>query len=106
MNRLLQIIVLLIVSLSFQNKPPVTRAQLIDAAVSDRLEKSRRGFAGRCDRDALEQAVIYADSIIVERAFLERDTSGRPPRPARPTRPEPLRPRDSFAVEPILKDSL
>lgn len=106
MLRSLLLLVVTLTAWSFQEPPEKTRAQLVEEEIERRLEKSRGGFEERCRRDVLERATVVADSLMLERAYLLRDTTGRPARPNRPVKPEAMRPRDSFAVKPILVDTL
>ena len=86
----------------FQEPPAKTRARLVEEELTRQLTSRRRRFEAKCRERVLEAAVIVADSIILERAYDTRDTTGRPPRPIRPLRPEALRPRDSANVAPLL----
>lgn len=90
--------------------------KVIEEKVQERLTTYRNVVDKRCLTTALNYAGGIADSVILERAKLMRDTSGRPIRPPRPGDPEwqalkdslPLRPLfDSlFRVEVIRMDSL
>ena len=106
MPRSLLLLVITFTTWSFQEPPVKSRTQLVEEEVERRLEKSRRNFEARCRGDILERATVVADSLMLERAYLLRDTTGRPVRPDRPVKPAAMRPRDSFAVRPILVDTL
>lgn len=95
--------------------------QVIEEKVQERLDNYRSVVDKRCRTTALNYAGGIADSIILERAKLLRDTSGRPIRPPRPGDPEwqslkdslPLRPLfdsifplDTMRMDSLLQDSL
>ncbi|MCB0639024.1 MAG: hypothetical protein KDC54_20485 [Lewinella sp.] len=80
--------------------------QVIEDNVEERLAAFRAVLEDRCREQAVEEAGLLADSIILERARLNRDTTGRPPRPHRPDMPELLTIDDSvFQLRPLF-DSL
>lgn len=95
-------VLFLIVCWGFQEIPTKTRAQLVEEEVARQLTSRRARFEQKCREDVLLAAAVVADSIILERAYETRDTTGRPPRPNRPVRPDALRPRDSADVAPLL----
>ena len=87
-----------------QPAPRQTKAELIEETIAARTADYLASYRRRCRQDALDLAEAAVDSILLARAFGDRDTTGRPPRPIKPDRPEPLRPRDSIGwVAPILE---
>ena len=84
--------------------PRPTKAQLIEAQIEERLTKYTRTYRQRCYKDALAEAEIRVDSILLARAFGTRDTTGRPPKPIKPERPVLLTPKDSLNwVAPLVE---
>ena len=84
--------------------PRMTKAELIEQTINDRMTDYVQSYQGRCRRDALTLANAQVDSILLARAFGDRDTTGRPPKPLKPERPEPMRPGDSLGwVKPIVQ---
>ncbi|MDV7396231.1 hypothetical protein RZS08_32860, partial [Arthrospira platensis SPKY1] len=57
----------------------------------------------RCYEQALEEASLLADSILIEEARLERDTIGKPPIPPKPEKPEIKSLLDSLPIGPLVR---
>ena len=84
--------------------PRMTKAALVAQTIDERMADYVDSYARRCRREALEAAEVRVDSILLARAFGDRDTTGRPPRTAKPERPPLLRPSDSIGwVKPIVE---
>ena len=82
----------------------MTKAELIEQTINERMVDYVASYQGRCRREALAEANAQVDSILLARAFGNRDTTGRPPKPLKPERPEPMRPGDSLGwVKPIVQ---
>ena len=84
--------------------PRPTKAQLIEQTIHERMDDYVASYARRCRQEAIELANAQVDSILLARAFGDRDTTGRPPKPVKPDRPAPMRPGDSLGwVKPIVE---
>lgn len=75
--------------------------QVIEDNVQERLDNYRSVVDKRCLTTALDYAGGIADSVILERAKLMRDTTGRPIRPPRPGDPEWKALQDSLPLRPL-----
>lgn len=76
----------------------------VDAEIATQVEARIREFRqvqwDNCRKRAQEEAVRIADSIMLERVLLQRDTSYRPARPTRPDDPDPIIfPADSLRLQ-------
>jgi hypothetical protein len=76
----------------------------VEAAITAQVETRIREFKqvqwDNCRKRAQDEALLIADSIMLERAMLQRDTSYRPARPVRPEDPEPIIfPADSLRLQ-------
>lgn len=76
----------------------------VEAAIAEQVETRIREFKqvqwDNCRKRAQDEALLIADSIMLERALLQRDTSYRPARPVRPEDPEPIVfPADSLRLQ-------
>ena len=96
---------LLCLFFSCESSTKIDIDQVIEEKVQERLETYRRIVEGNCAEKAMTEAGRLADSIILERARLQRDTSQRPYRPFRPEEPELKTLKDSLPLRPLF-DSL
>ena len=95
----------ILLGLAFQEKGPVTKAQLIQERLDSRVQKYRTDAARRCLEDLLEEATTFVDSVLIEEARRRIDTIQKPDKPFKPNRPEAVPGRDSLPVAPLLQDS-
>lgn len=79
---------------------------VIEEKVQERLDEFERIIMQRCRNRALEEAGDLADSIIIERARLQRDTADRPLKPLRPDQPELKSLEDSLELAPLFDTTL
>jgi len=85
-----------------ESKKKLTKADVIDMAVEDKVQVLLTNKRERCRTEALEQAAAIVDSILIARAKASKDTITKPPRPVKPERPEILAPADSTPIRPFL----
>ncbi len=78
----------------------------VQAKVEERLENYRRILEKNCIEKALTEAGNLADSILITRARLQRDTLSKPPKPEKPEKPEIRRPKEDIPLAPLFKDSI
>ena len=87
--------------LSCESATHVDIDAVIEEKVQERLDEFERVIMKRCLDRALEEAGTIADSIIIEQARMQKDTSKRPPRPLRPEQPELKSLEDSLELAPL-----
>jgi hypothetical protein len=84
-------IIFLMAALSFQNKEekaPLTPKQRMDQILDERIKNYRKSFISDCAEDALNDALIYVDSIIRTPGFIFKYDSIVPPTPpSKPSKP-------------------
>ncbi|MEQ8703891.1 MAG: hypothetical protein RIC19_08215 [Phaeodactylibacter sp.] len=79
--------------------------EMIQQEVTERVATYRENRTQRCYQDAVKDAGILADSILLLEARLSRDTASKPPRPTKPERPVVKKMRDSLLkVAPLLSE--
>lgn len=78
----------------------------IQSEVDKRVTEYKNTIYGQCLDRALEKAGLLADSILIVEARLERDTSGRPPKPVKPERPEIKTLIDTLPIKPFFRDTI
>ena len=94
-------------SLGCESANYVDADAVIAEKVEERLTEFKRIIDQRCQDRILDAAGKIADSIIMERARLYKDTLDRPLKPLRPDKPELLALPDSLPLAPLFrKDSL
>lgn len=95
---------LLLAGLSWQCSDDARGRVDVDAAIAEQVETRIREFRqvqwDNCRKRAQDEALLIADSLMLERALLQRDTSYRPARPVRPNDPDPIVfPADSLRLQ-------
>ena len=98
-------IVLLLVACESEEDKQALEDMLIQQELERRLVSYERIFFNNCEQKAIDEATRIADSIMIERARLLKDTLGKPSKPDRPEKPELRTLEDSIPVRPFLKDS-
>ena len=86
--------------LSCESATHVDIDAVIEEKVQERLDEFERVIMKRCLDRALEEAGTIADSIIIEQARMQKDTSKRPPRPLRSGR----LPRDVLSADGLFQE--
>ena len=82
------LILLVLMTSSFQKKPPVTQSELIEQYIDEMLSESEERFWKSCRDGILEDAVNYVDSILYQVGKLSpQDTIQSPGKPVKPNRP-------------------
>jgi len=77
--------------------------KVIAEKVQEQLDEYRKVNDQRCRDRVLTEAGRIADSMIMVRARLMKDTIQRPLRPTRPEKPTVLTLEDSLALKPLIK---
>jgi hypothetical protein len=86
----------------------VTKQDLIQEKVDERIGNYVRLMRQKCEERVLERATTIVDSILIEQAKMRKDSLGKLPKPDRPTAPNIKSSLDSTPVAPLfsLEDSL
>lgn len=86
-----------------QKEAQIDRKTFIQQKVEERLADHRKIRIAACRDRYLQDATKLVDSLLIERARMEKDTIGKPPKPVKPTRPHLLSPLDSTPVKPLFE---
>jgi hypothetical protein len=86
----------------------VTKQDLIQEKVDERIENYLRLMHQKCEERVMERATAIVDSILIEQAKMRKDSMGKLPKPDRPAAPDIKSSVDSTPVAPLfsLEDSL
>lgn len=75
----------------------------VDAAVAEKLDGWLARRAKNCRREAMAEALVRADSLVLDYAREQKLTLERPSRPLRPDEPPLRRPSDTLVLGPFLQ---
>ncbi|MEM6317032.1 MAG: hypothetical protein AAF960_05140 [Bacteroidota bacterium] len=78
----------------------------MDQIIQEKIAAHRQKTIASCAKEALAEALIIADSVMIQLALSRVDTSNRIKRPVKPTRPEIDLPTDTTAIKPLFEDSV
>lgn len=92
---------LLLAVFAFQKKSVITREELIEQTVQERLVEYEAILVKQCLEKAFVKAEALVDSLLIEEARASVDTTGRPGKPLKPEAPQRQLPKDSAAVKPL-----
>ncbi|MEM8525758.1 MAG: hypothetical protein AAGG68_14040 [Bacteroidota bacterium] len=81
------------------------KQQLIAEKVEERVQRLMNNKRIRCREELMENANQRVDSILIARARANKDTIVKPPKPLKPDQPDAFLLEDTFAINPLLKDS-
>lgn len=81
----------------------------VERAIADEVERRlveyKRIRLEDCQKAVMQEASRRADSILIARARLEKDTFMKPPKPLKPEKPTLKQLDDTLELKPILRDS-
>lgn len=97
------LLALLLLLAACESATYVDTDKVIAEKVQEQLDEYRKVNDQRCRDRVLTEAGRIADSVIMVRARLMKDTIQRPLRPTRPEKPTVLTLEDSLALKPLLK---
>ncbi len=97
------LLVLLLLLAACESATYVDTDKVIAEKVQEQLDEYRKVNDQRCRGRVLTEAGRIADSMIMVRARLMKDTIQRPLRPTRPEKPTVLTLEDSLALKPLIK---
>ncbi len=110
MNRLYKNIFLgvsiLLISLSACHDKAGLEQGLIEQTVKEKVANHQKKKKANCRREALAEAVIIADSVMIQLALSKVDTNGQGNRPIKPARPELDLPVDTTPIKPLFEDTI
>lgn len=82
--------------------------EAIQVLITEQVEKNIAAFEAkrfaRCHKEAMEEALIVADSIVIARALAAKDTSNFK-RPIKPRKPTVILPTDNGPVAPLFQEN-
>ena len=90
----------------FQQSNQTQRDSLIQVELEKKIAKYEYSITSRCRNEALKLATVIADSLLIELAKANRDTSFKPPKPNRPGRPDIVQVPDTTPIRPLLPDEI
>ena len=96
----------LLVGLSACQDKAALKQALIEKTIQEKITSFKQKKIMTCTKEALAEAVIIADSVMINLALNYVDTSGRGNRPAKPTRPELDLPVDTTPIKPLFEDTI
>jgi len=99
---------LIFISVLFINceqRDEVAIQALIKQQVAGNIATFKARQMARCNKEALEEAIFMADSILIANALSAKDTS-RFVRPVKPIKPNVVLPIVTEPIVPLFKDSL
>lgn len=79
------------------------RKAMMRAEVDRRLAEFRKDKLKTCREELIKTATLEVDSLLIERARLNKNDLVKPAIPEKPSTPEILSPLDSSPVQPILE---
>ena len=82
------------------------RQALIEETVQQKVTSHQRKKTKTCKEEAMREALIIADSVMIKLALSKVDTSGQGNRPVKPARPELDLPVDTTPIKPLFEDTI
>lgn len=76
--------------------------QMVQEKVANHITKKKE----TCFKEAMEEALVIADSVMIQLALSKVDTSGKANRPSKPPRPEIDLPVDTTPIRPLFEDTI
>ncbi|MEN0045840.1 MAG: hypothetical protein AAF806_02140 [Bacteroidota bacterium] len=100
------IIIAIILSACEEDQSAELKQQLIAEKVEERVQRLMENKRIRCRDELMENANQIVDSILIAKAKASKDTIGKPPKPFKPEQPDAFLLEDTFAIQPLLRDSI
>ncbi|MEM9889105.1 MAG: hypothetical protein AAF849_24725 [Bacteroidota bacterium] len=89
-----------------EKQPVISKKDLIEMEVEKRINRLINNKGERCKQELIDVANTIVDSILIARAKASKDTIPKPPKPFKPDQPDAFLLEDSFAIQPLLLDTL
>jgi len=91
--------------ISCEQRDEAAIQNLLQEQVAENIAIFKARQTARCHKEALEEAILVADSILIAHALSAKDTS-RFVRPIKPIKPNVVLPTVTEPITPLFKDSL
>ena len=104
-NKFLGVSVILISLSACYDKAALQQA-LIEQTVKEKVVNYEKKKKATCRQEALAEAVIIADSVMIKLALSKVDTGGQGNRPIKPSRPDLDLPVDTTPIKPLFEDTI
>ncbi len=79
---------------------------LIEKMVQEKIDHHVANKKATCFKEAMDEALVISDSVMIQLALSKVDTSGKINRPAKPPRPEIDLPVDTTPIRPLFEDTI
>lgn len=79
---------------------------LIEKMVQEKIDNHVTKKKAACYKEAMKEALVMADSVMIQLALSRVDTSGKVNRPAKPPRPKIDLPVDTTPIRPLFEDTI
>jgi len=96
----------LIFSLVACHDKAALKQALIAKTVQKKIDNHITKKKAACFKEAMEAALVIADSAMIKLALSKVDTSGGINRPAKPARPDIDLPVDTTPIQPLFEDTI
>lgn len=110
MSPLKYIVFIICISLLFfaceANEPAVSRAELIQEKLDERIALLHKNKRKRCLDETFAEAENIVDSMVRAQARREKDAISKPPKPTKPERPDVFILQDTGTIHPLVLDSM
>jgi len=97
---------ILLISLSACHDKEALKQALIEQTVKEKIANHQKKKTTTCRKEALAEALVIADSVMIQLALSNVDTSGKGNRPIKPARPELDLPVDTTPIKPLFEDTV
>ena len=97
---------LLLCSLFACHDKVALKQALMDETILQKVASHQRKKIKACKEEAMREALIIADSVMIKLALSKVDTSGQGNRPIKPARPELDLPVDTTPIKPLFEDTI
>ncbi|RMG77075.1 MAG: hypothetical protein D6714_20350 [Bacteroidetes bacterium] len=79
-----------------------TRKEVFDEQLTKRIERWKREFRNKCEKDILDRAAKITDSTLIANARARKERQMRYPKPRKPGKPGVKIPKDTTPVAPLV----
>ena len=97
---------LIVASLLACHDKAALKQALIEKTVKDKVTNHQKKKKATCKKEALAEALVIADSVMIQLALSKMDTNGIGNRPVKPARPELNLPVDTTPIKPLFEDTI
>lgn len=97
---------LMITSLLACHDKEALKQALIEKTVKDKVANHQKKKKAACKKEALVEALVIADSVMIQLALSKVDTNGIGNRPVKPARPELNLPVDTTPIKPLFENTI